>query len=264
MAEHPKSAAEPRPAFELENCQDYTAALGMIAAVRRLFLVLLAFSLLLQAGVYSTARWRPAWILPDHTPAATSDADHPADLAAGDAFASAGDADPLDADSADAPQATPSAASAGATIDPTTARRVRQTVEAVMPLASFAGVISCILLMLCYFVALNLAFSGRLGGVRGSLAGLLWMAVVLVLLLPWEQWLGSLGSPLSGVYTSAAQAMDIPASFTSGTARMGHYARYLGYPLLVLLIALVADRRYARGYRMACRQAEAWLHVRRL
>lgn len=262
MAEHPKTGSEPRPAFELENCQDYTSALGMIAAARRLFLVLLVFSLMLQVGVYATARWSPAWLAiePAASPATDSTASAD-DVAVGDEFASLGDVDTPVADVADAPQADDPVVAAGPIVSPSTVRRI---VEGVMPVMAFAGVISCIMLMLCYIVALNLALSGRLGGVRGSLAGFLWMAVALILLLPWEQWLGPLGSPLSGVYSTAAQTMDIPTDFATGMAEAAHYVRYLAYPVLALLIVWVADRRYARGYRMACRQADAWLHVRRL
>lgn len=266
MAEHPKSGGEPRPAFELENCQDYTSALGMIAAARRLFLWLLVFSLMLQVGAYATARWRPAWITPQQAQSEAPDAVESADAPLEDGVVLADHADAgADAASTSQPadQTAPVATTtAEPTVGPITASRVRLAIEGLMPIASFAGVISCMLLMLCYLVALNLALSGRLGGVRGSLAGFLWMAVVLVLLLPWEQWLGPLGSPLSGVYSTAAQTLEVPQTFETGAAELAHYVRYLGYPILALMMVWVADRRYARGYRMACRQAEAWLHVR--
>ena len=122
MAEHPKTGSEPRPAFELENCQDYTAALGMIAAARRLFLALLIFSLLLQAGVYATARWSPAWLALQQVPSPTPDSTAPADVAAGDEFASMGNADTQAAGATDTPQAGDPNVAAGPTVAPTTAR----------------------------------------------------------------------------------------------------------------------------------------------
>ena len=136
-------------------------------------------------------------------------------------------------------------------------------VKMILPLAEFVGQVACGALLLCYLLNANVALSGRLGGVRGSLSAFFWMLVVLVLLFPWHRWLGE-GSgqmQIPGVYLTFEEVTHLPTEFADWPARVLHYVRFLGYPLLVLLIAVVGDRRYARGCRLAQRQVEARLRV---
>jgi len=137
-------------------------------------------------------------------------------------------------------------------------------IELVMPLAEFVGQVSCGALVLCYLLAANVALSGRLGGVRGSISAFFWMVVLLALLFPWDRWLGDLRGQVQvpGVYLAFDEVRDLPAEFPDVLTEVLHYLRYLGYPLLAFVIAAVGDRRYARGHRLAQRQIEARLNVR--
>ena len=65
-----------------------------------------------------------------------------------------------------------------------------------------------------------------------------------------------------GVYLTMEEISSMPAEFDKPVPEVLHYVRFLGYPSLVLMIAFVADRRFARGYRLAQRRIAAKLDVR--
>jgi hypothetical protein len=144
------------------------------------------------------------------------------------------------------------------------ANRWYAAAEIVLPLAEFVGQISCLMLLVCYLVASNVALSGRLGGVRGSLAAFFGVLVVFAILFPWDRWMGGLRGHMQvpGVYFTIDEVTNIPTEFAGRVPEVLHYVRYLGYPLLALIIVFVADRRFARGYRLAQRQIAARLNVR--
>ncbi len=246
-----------KPTFDLENCQDYAGALGIVASVRALFLLLLIVSLLTHAGAYSMAHWKADWTTP------TSPQPPPNSAEPAEALPSlvAAQVDMELPETEQAPATTLPVRSGGISVDPLT---VRHAIVLGLPVTAFVGTMSCIMLLLCYLLALNIELSGRLGGVQGTIAALFWMGVVLILLLPWGDWLGVSVIPLTGVFMQADDVLSLPHSFAGSAREIQHYARYLGYPLLTLLIVLVADQRYAKGYRLAQRQVEAWLHVKRI
>ncbi len=238
MADYlPASDSGKKPA-EIENCQDYAGAMRAISSARGLFLLLLILSLLLHVGVYCCSRWTGIF-------APTQ--------AAADEIASP------------APPVAPG------TIDLEEAAQedfasIYYAVRLVMPLAEFVGQLSCGALVLCYLLAANVALSGRLGGVRGSISAFFWMVVVLALLFPWDRWLGDVRGQVQvpGVYVTFEEVTDLPDDLADRTVvgQALHYARFLGYPLLAFVIIMIGDRRYAKGYRLAQRQIEARLNVR--
>ena len=61
---------------------------------------------------------------------------------------------------------------------------------------------------------------------------------------------------------SSNRTRNLPTEFADRTHQVTHYARHLGFPVLTLLIALLGDRKYAKGCRLALRQIEARLNVR--
>jgi hypothetical protein len=267
-----KSSRSEVPPMENENYQDYAGALRIIASARSLFLVLLVLSLLVHAGAYTLARWSPDVLglepVADRRPSPKAPARTDAPPAAQDAEGE--EAAPAQAEEAKAPAAVkqaPDVSSEEPLPDETALVRsgqLRQFMEMMLPLAMFVGLGSTVLLLGCYLLSVNVALSGRLGGVQGSLAALIWMAVVLLLIIPWAQCADGWGVPVPGVYVTADQLMNLPTEFVNVTARVIHYVRYLGYPLLIFLVVVAGDRRYARGYRLAHRQIEARVAVRRI
>ena len=236
MTDQPNpSPTGPMTPQDADNWQDYAGAMRTIRTTRRLFLLLLVLSLFVHGAAYGLGRWTR--IL-----SATETVQQEVE--------------------------SPSPEGAPGTIElQEPAERFSWTyyvVEMVLPLSEFIGQLSCGVLLMCYLLAANVALSGRLGGVRGSLTAFFWMLVVLALLFPWHRWMGqAIGDvQIPGVYLAFQDVIDVPAEFAGRKAEVIHYVRYLGYPLIVLLMALVGDRRYAKGYRLAQRQVEARLQVR--
>jgi len=232
MADYPNPSEAGSQTFERENYEDYSGAINAIRAARSIFVLLLVLSLLTHAGAYSMARWTDVLNGPG---AAAADVTTPA---AGEESAAENSV--------------------------RQAERALAAIELGLPLTEFIGQVSCVALLLCYLLGANICLSGRLGGVRGSIAAFFWMLVLLALVFPWDRWLGPLRGQVQvpGVYLTSGEVESIPTGFASQIAEILHYVRFLGYPLLVFLIAIVADRRCARGFRLAQRQVEARLSVR--
>ncbi|HUU82502.1 MAG TPA: hypothetical protein VM243_03260 [Phycisphaerae bacterium] len=234
MADQPMPPVSGRAPAAPENWQDYAGAMRTIRAARGLFLLLLLLSLLTHGTVYALARWTQ--FLPA-TEAVQQEVQAPA------------------------PEQAPG------TIDlEEPVQRfawLYYLVKMLLPLSEFVGQLACGALLLCYLLNTNVALLGRLGGVRGSLSAFFWMLVLLALLFPWHRWLGEASGQMQvpGVYLTFDEVTHLPTEFADRPAEVLHYVRFLGYPLLVLLIALVGDRRYAKGYRLAQRQVEARLQV---
>jgi hypothetical protein len=258
MSDQPAPPESAAPPFEIENYQDYAGALRSVGSARSLFLLLVLLSLLIHAVLYTLARWTPDLV---GLPPAVTETTGPVVPADADQQLTDTDA------AADAPQEVRQALAAepgSLATAPPPQERQSGLIEAALPLAAFVGLASGILLLFCYLLSVNIALSGHLGGVRGSLAALIWMAIVVLLLLPWQGWLGGWGVNIPGAYLTADEVLNVPAQFEDLTTEVVHNVRCLGYPLLVLLIAVVGDRRYARGYRLAQRQIQARLAVRRI
>ena len=236
MADYPTSSANAGvDSLETANYLDYSGAIKTVRGARSVFLLLLILSLLAHIGIYCAARWTNV-LQTTETVKAEIEA--------------------------------PSPEVAHGTIDleepVEELSRAYYAIELALPLTEFIGQISCGALLLCYLLAVNVALSGRLGGVRGSISAFFWTVVLLALLFPWDRWLGGLRDQIQvpGVYFSFAEIKDLPTEFAGKVVQVLHYVRFLGYPVLALIIALVGDRRYAKGFRLAQRQVEAHLNVK--
>lgn len=234
MAEYP-NPSDAAGSFDSENYQDYAGALQTVRAARSIFLLLLVLSVLSHIGIYCAARWTQVLTT---TETVQEEIESPAD-----------DAAPGTIDLEEPVQQS---------------ARVYYLVKMALPLTEFIGQVSCGALLLCYLMATNIALSGRLGGVRGSIASFFWMVILMALLFPWDRWLGDLRDQVQipGAFLTFAEISDLPAEFSSRLTEVLHYVRFLGYPFMVFLIAVVGDRRCAKGLRLAQRQVEAHLNVR--
>lgn len=284
MADQPQTPASEMPPLEIENYQDYAGALRTIASARSLFLVLLVLALFVNAGAYTLIRFSPDLF---GLSSAAERANQPVVVGLAGETKAAPPAEgtkarPTEATKAGADEEPGGANSAarpamvkegedlalgadlpdGAAVVRT--GEARRALEMILPLAAFVGLACTILLLGCYLLSVNVALSGRLGGVRGSLAAFLWMGVVLLLTVPWARWTEGGALPIPGVYLSADELMNLPTEFGDVAARIIHYVRYLGYPVLIFLVVVAGDRRYTKGYRLAHRQIEARLAGRRI
>ena len=231
-----RKTVEPPDTERLEQLQDYSAALRTIRAARGVFLLILILSLLLHAGAYSAAHWggvlRPLEGIQERI-------------------------------------ATPANEAGAVTPDAETAKTFSTwyyLMKLALPLTEFLGEVSCALLTMAFLFSALVCLSGGLGGVRGSISAFFWMLVLMAVLFPWGRWLG--GTPemvqIPGVYFTFDELCHLPESFSHRLDEVIHYVRYLGYPLLALLIAFTGDRRFARGYRLVQRHLESRLSVKRI
>ncbi len=217
---------------EQATLRDYEGALRTIRGARGVFLLFLILSLLVHVAAFCAVRWG------DVLGAAKTTESR---------IASTAPAEPESA-GLEAEKAGRSA-------------MVASLIELLLPLAEFVGQVSCALLALCFLASAQVCLAGGLGGVRGSLSAFFWMLVLLALLFPWERWFhGEYQVP--GVFLSFAELKDYTPEFSSRLTHVLSYVRFLGYPLLALLIAFVGDGRYGRGYRLVRRHLEARLQVR--
>jgi hypothetical protein len=136
----------------------------------------------------------------------------------------------------------------------------RQIFDWAMPASMFlcltAGLLLALVLLLC--VALSLL--ARTGGIEGFLGAFFWALLLWVLLIPWQQafW----GRLLLGVPYTLGDLVDATRRviFTPRQPMWEHimyYARYVGFPLLAILMLGIIQGKFARGYgRMALSVAQ--------
>jgi hypothetical protein len=219
-----------------DSFQDYTGALNTIRSARAWFFLILMLSLLTHLTAYGGSRWGHVFDASKTVESTTSSTASPELISQEET-------------------------SEKVLVHP---NRWYDAAELVLPLAEFLGQLSCFALLVCYLLASNIALSGRLGGVRGSLNAFFGVLVVFAILFPWERWFGGLQGhgQIPGVYFTLGEVTHIPTEFANRLGEILHYVRYLGYPLLAVIIVFVADRRYAKGYRLAQRQIAARLNVR--
>ncbi|MCK4658928.1 MAG: hypothetical protein KAV82_05345 [Phycisphaerae bacterium] len=236
--ERPESVRVQRDPNRIEQLQDYSGALRTIRASRGVFLLILILSLLLHVGAYCATRW-------------------------------GGLLQPVVVEEVQEQIAHTSAEPAhSVTPDAETIAMFSNwyyLTELTLPVTEFFGQVCCGLLTICFLFAALVCLSGGLGGVRGSIAAFFWTLLLLALLFPWERWLGTVphSEQIPGIYFTFKELCQMPQEFPNMIGEILHYARFLGFPLLALLIAFIADRRYARGYRLVQRHLESRLNVKR-
>lgn len=215
---------------EGERLDDYAAALSTIRAGRSVFLLVLILSFVLNIGVYCAARWGKLIGPVDE-----------------------GQTSRHVATEYDSPSTQPTTAGTSAILS--------GTARLGLPLVEFLGPVCCALLALCYLLATNVFLVGGLGGVRGSVSAFFWILALMAFLFPWGRWFGEAsGVPqIPGVYLSFDELLTMPSSFRDRTHEILHHIRHLGYPVLALMALLIADRRFASGYRQARRQLDSRL-----
>jgi hypothetical protein len=211
--------------------RDFESALRTIRSARGVFVTLLVLSLLIHVTAFAAVRW-------GHVLEATQ--------AVETGIAAAG---------AERVTETPEE-----TEEVGNTAFVASLIELGLPLAEFIGQVSCALLAFCFLASAQVCLAGGLGGVRGSLSAFFWVLVMLALLFPWARWLS--GTQIPGVYLTFLELTQFPESFDRVLPEVLSYVRFLGYPLLALIIVLVANGRYSRGYRLVRRHLESRLQVR--
>jgi hypothetical protein len=114
------------------------------------------------------------------------------------------------------------------------------------------------LLAVSLLLALNVVLVGRLGGGAGLIGAFLWAVILLALLVPWQNVFGTRNAmgALYGLDELRAWAWPLrPAWWPEGAAeiplveKVAAAARVFGYPVLVLLVLIVLQVKFARSCR---------------
>lgn len=141
----------------------------------------------------------------------------------------------------------------GAGEDPT-ARRVDFILMQAMPLTKTIGLVSAGALMLALMFAAKISLVDRLGGAAGLVGAFFWSLLLLAMVTPWQDLVNSVWAwgALTDSLSLIAAVSDVRAGWTingPGTISRGlHYGRMLGYPGAAVLVLIIIQWRFARGY----------------
>jgi hypothetical protein len=208
--------------------EDHFDALRMVRAAGVLFLILVIVALAVQIGLYCAVRF-------------------------GGVLAGSPGSPACPVATATAPTAPPPGAK--------TAHRAETwgpVVEILAPMCRIVGLVAACLLALTYFIGMNVCLAGRLSGASGTTSAFFWSMLLVGLLFPWQRLFPPAGVCTWGVFCDFAELQHVAVVKPAGLVdHILHYARYLGYPGLAILIALLAGLRFGCGYHTAGRQFEA-------
>jgi hypothetical protein len=168
------------------------------------------------------------------------------------------------------PAAAQEAVPASMPAPPATGRQLMMTsqnwyslLSGLLPGAQVLALVMVVLLVLTLLLAAMVSLVGRLGGVDGMIGAFFWSLILLVVLIPWQDFLQMrlASGALFNLDELIAAAKGIKKAWGAEDVGMSryilYYARFLGYPLVALVIWLSKQGRFGYGYRtMRARQAE--------
>jgi hypothetical protein len=123
-----------------------------------------------------------------------------------------------------------------------------------LALTKLAALILSVLLMMTFMFAAQVSLVGQLGATAGFLSAFCWSMFIVVLLVPWQQ----VGSAMACGATFnfgqwLAQARVVRANWGAAQQDIGatvvYYIRFLLYPIVTLVIVMIAGARFGAGYR---------------
>ncbi len=123
-----------------------------------------------------------------------------------------------------------------------------------MPIAKTTAFASAALLSLGLMFAAKISLVDRLGGAAGLVGAFFWSLILLAMVTPWQDIVSSTyawGAMTD--YAGLTQAVgDVRPGWAwepaSKRAQVFHYTRMLGYPVAALLVLVITQLRFRRGY----------------
>ena len=126
----------------------------------------------------------------------------------------------------------------------------------VMPASKFLAFVLAILLSLTLLLGVQISLAGGLGGAAGLVGAFFWSLVLLAALTPWQQLFPSsivCGATynLGDLVNFAKTAKADWAGHSVGTFDViAYYLRFIGYPVVAVLLWLVVGLKFCRGVRV--------------
>ena len=122
-----------------------------------------------------------------------------------------------------------------------------------MRVAPFIARLMTLMLIAVYFMATNVCLSGRLGGANDSVAAFFWAVFLMLVLIPWQSWIGGLEQ--LAIYYDLDTMLDSRANLGDHWIDSSrHYVRFFVLPFVGLLTAVVADLRFGRCHRQVMKR----------
>jgi len=134
------------------------------------------------------------------------------------------------------------------------ARTIENALQWALPLGRFVAMGSAGLLTLTLVFAVGMSLVDRLGGVAGFVGAFYWSLLLLALLVPWGLVLpeGVVADALAGFDELISGVRNVKPAWGGSRPAWGglllHYGRFLGGAIVAILIALLVQWRFARGY----------------
>jgi len=265
---------EQRPTSELTVLRDYLGAFSAVLKARLIFLIVVVLSLLSHIGAYSLGRW--------------GDALEEKVREVGEA-SRAKPKTPIDenllipripAPQADATSTTPSATKSAATKPATTQKVVgvkvpsrkitrdgqiylEQQIGIVLPLARFAGLAAAGLLVLTYLIGVNICLAGRMGGICHATSAFFWSIALIVLLFPWRHIVPGATIDLPDAFFTLDQLKQgLLEPLPDMLSMVRHYGRFIGCPVLAMLVSLVSGVRPWLAFRQVTLAVEPLVQMK--
>jgi len=126
------------------------------------------------------------------------------------------------------------------------AATIRGVLSWLLPLTKFLAPVAAMIAAVALALAAQLVLVGHFAGARGYISAFFWTIVLLVMLLPWQQMFkGSLAcGALFNLDELTREVARFRPSWGAGPvelqAKVLHWARFLGYPGVAMLVWLLA------------------------
>jgi hypothetical protein len=236
------------PAAHVATAADYADAMMIARRAKNWLVLLLLLMLLFQMGIFFATRYT-TYILPAQD----------APIAAADTAAK-----PTTAPAATTQTSVSASATSSGTVD-----RLRDKVPSLVRYLTaginFLGIVFILLLAVVLSLIMKIMLVGRLIGVAQVTSAFIWCALLALLLFPWQSFLqntdfaGDFKVP-GVLYTWSEYANPWSgARFTStgfDAPTVLHWARFVGWPALALIILLAVQAKSSRGLRAALGETE--------
>lgn len=239
---------------------EYSRAMQTLKAGRNAFWWLLVISILVQVAAFVLVNW--AHVLDGAQERVRIDIAAPATPSAATqaAEAPAGLAGEVGAIEQTAQAAATTQPATGAMIDiysveppDKRARMWEFGLRWAMAATKFLAFVSALILAVLALVKVQISLVGRLGGAAALTRALMWSLVLLAMVTPWQQIFerSLVSGALYNLSDLVAQARTILWSQKAPGAweLVVYYARFLAYPVVTLLVALLVYGHWRQGYR---------------
>lgn len=226
---------------QIDNLE-FHDALRSVGCAKTWLLLGLLLVLAVQVGVFAFVHFggvldEPAVDAATTQPAATAEGDR-AEMAVED------DIPPV------APDAQPAE-----TADRETRATLRDAMTWALAGTKFFGVVLALLLVLTVMFSVKLSLLGRIGAPSGFLGAFYWSLILLAVMTPWQAIINS--TIACGATFNLDQLERLRETIQAGAdgekpgwlAVVFFYARFIAYPALAMLIALVVAAKFGRGFR---------------